>query len=234
MYQCDGVLVHGAGGGGWQWRDWCPVLESFAIRCHPLTLQPADEGLRQTRYRDYVGQIVAAIEACTRPTVLVGVSMGGILALKAAEVSPLAGLVLVNSVPPAGIEGWHPPRSNIPDVVAWSRKLSLEETWRSMPEADEATARWAHGLWRDESGPVLRSLYQGVPATTPAIPRVVVTGRSDRTIKPSVNYALARYLRTDVMEFEGVSHVGILLGNRAPFIARMTAAWLQQALPPPA
>lgn len=85
--------------------------------------------------------------------------------------------------------------------------------------------RWAHGRWRDESAAVMRTAYAGVPASPPQVPVLVTTGALDHTVPPPVQHAMARALRADYLCFAGVSHVGALLGRRAPLVAEMAASW---------
>lgn len=223
----DIVLVHGAGGGGWQWRDWRPVFEGQGLTCHSPDLQPVEDGLEATKFSDYVHQITDLVARIEPPPVIVGASIGGIIALKVAEEGHCAALVLVNSVPPAATDGWNPPKRDFPPVISWSTRATLDETRRSMLDASDETVAWAHARWRDESGRAMRAVFHGVPATTPRLPTLIVSGGQDTTVKPAVSQSLGKRLHADVMTFAGVSHVGALLGRRAPFLAGSTLAWLR-------
>src|SRR5262245_19744566 len=77
------VMIHGAGGGGWEYRFWRPVFEKAGYRVIAPDLMPAKGGLAKTIFQDYVDQVVKA--GGNHPAVLVGASMGGVLVLKAAE-----------------------------------------------------------------------------------------------------------------------------------------------------
>src|SRR5579862_8363577 len=74
------VMIHGAGGGGWEYKFWKPVFEKAGYRVVTPDLMPAQGGLAKTTFQDYVDQIVAA--GGEHPSVLIGASMGGVLVLK--------------------------------------------------------------------------------------------------------------------------------------------------------
>lgn len=223
------VFIHGAGGGGWEWRTWQAEFEARGWPTMAPDLQPAPGGLAATTIEDYVEQVVALLEPrAAGASVLVGASMGGVLALKAAERVRPAALVLVNSVPPAGTPGWPRQPAEFPAVMPWSTTSTLEGTRASMPEADEETVLWAHARWRDESGAVLQALHGGIRASPPSVPSLVLIGAADQDVPPGVGTALAERLDADAMRFAGVSHVGALLGQRAPLIARLAREWLEE------
>ena len=66
-------MVHGGGGGGWEWTAWRGVFESAGLRVDAPDLQPAEAGLQYTGLQDYLAQVRAALEALPRPRAVVGV-----------------------------------------------------------------------------------------------------------------------------------------------------------------
>jgi pimeloyl-ACP methyl ester carboxylesterase len=110
------LLVHGANEGAWAWDNWLETLpsqgwEAFALslRGHPGS-QPMDPAaFCRLRIADYVDDVVAVSRYIGRPVVVVGHSMGGIVAQRFAEgagagghagISSPAALVLLASVAP--------------------------------------------------------------------------------------------------------------------------------------
>lgn len=224
------ILIHGAGSGSWQWRFWCDVLEAENLAYRTIDLLPKEDNLATTHFRDYVSQVVAVAESSPQPPILIGVSMGGMLALKSAELLKTSALVLLNSLPPAAINSWQHKRVRFPEIIPWQSRVTLDDTRRALPDADEAIIHWAHGQWRDESGQVMRTLYHGIPTLTPKVPTLILSGAMDRTVKPMIGEEMAKRFASDYICFAEVSHVGILLGRRAPFIAQFTLQWLRQTL----
>src|SRR5688572_26435522 len=96
------IMIHGAGGGGWEYDLWKPVFEQAGYRVIARDLVPAKGGLEQTRFEDYVRQ-VQLWRPVSGKVILIGASMGGILTLKSAELEDPDAIVLVNSAPPKGI-----------------------------------------------------------------------------------------------------------------------------------
>jgi pimeloyl-ACP methyl ester carboxylesterase len=225
------IFIHGAGGGGWEWERWIPVFRCCGYNTTAPDLVPAPRGLEATRFEDYLAQIVSLLPdaAAHTPPVLIGASMGGLLALKAAEYARVAAVVLVNSTPSAGTPGWPVWIQAFPPWIPWSTR-PLESTRASLRDADEDTIRWAHAHWRDESGAVMAALYQGIPAQCPAVPVLVITSRDDDDVPVSVSLALAERLAADVMVFAGVSHVDALLGKRAALIAKLSCDWIERVI----
>jgi pimeloyl-ACP methyl ester carboxylesterase len=154
-----------------------------------------------------------------------GASMGGVLALKAAEQVHPAALVLINSVPPAGV-GPPNPLPPYPPIVRWANG-PIEETRTAMPDSDEATIQTAWRRWRDESGTVMNTMLKKVIAQKPTCPTLVVLGAKDTDIRTSTGLSLAEWAGADVHLYTGMSHVGPLLSRRAPEVAEAILQWLK-------
>lgn len=217
------LLVHGAGGGGWEWNVWRGVFAAAGMQVAVPDLMPAPAGLDATTLDDYLGQTRDALHALPRPRALVGASLGGLLAARCADGADA--LVLVNPLPPAP---WHArlPAREWPDVVPWRRDARLDSTRRAMPDADEATALYAFRRWRDESGTVLREAHAGVAVGRPDCPVLCMASTVDDDVPPRITAALAAEWEADLLRLDAVSHVGPLLGRGAADAAGQALAWL--------
>ncbi|MGV3613856.1 MAG: alpha/beta hydrolase [Fimbriimonas sp.] len=216
------VMIHGAGGGGWEYVKWKPVFVKAGYEVVTRDLVPVKDDYAATKLADYVAQVESWCPK-DRPVVLIGASMGGMLALKAAtRVRPQA-VILVNSVTPEGSGG-----KAHPAVVRWANG-PLKDTRDSMPDSDEKTILWAWKRWRDESGAVMTELSKGVPINPPRCPSLVVIGNEDTDIPPARSRALAATLDADILEYNAMSHVGPLLGTRAPEVAHTVLTWIKAA-----
>jgi pimeloyl-ACP methyl ester carboxylesterase len=227
------VFVHGAGGGGWEWRYWARVATAAGHAAVAPDLRPAPAGLAATTLADYRAQVdgwVAAARGEGRPVVLVGASLGGWLA--AAATGDVAARVLVNPLPPrgsgaagaaaaAGAPG--------PAIRAWGRTASLAGTRAALPDADAFTTLAAWRLWRDESAAVLAEAQAGGALAAPASPSLVIASDDDRDVPAGDSARLAAAWRADLHRVPG-SHVGPLLGRDAAAIAAHAVAWLNVAL----
>ncbi len=215
-------MVHGAGGGGWEYDKWRPVFKSAGFNVIARDLVPAPGGLSHTTFDDYLQQVITW-STRPEPVILVGASMGGMLAIKAAQRIKSVGVVLVNSVAPLGV-GKPRVQTKQPPVVRWANG-PLKDTRDSMPDSDEKTIQWAWKRWRDESGQVMTALQKGVPAAKPGCPALVVLGDKDTDVPPATGVALAGWSNADLLRFAGMSHVGPLLGTRAEEVAHHVALW---------
>ena len=207
------VLIHGAGGGGWEYDLWQPVFERAGYRFIARDLIPSAGGLEKTTFDDYVAQVKSWIPRGESP-ILIGASMGGILALKVAEEVKPAGIVLVNSVPPAGVPTARTPKDRYPAIVRWANG-PLSETRDAMPDSDEATIQKAGKRWRDESGRVMNTLNDRVTVRKPACPVLVVIGTKDTDISPETSQNVADWANADIHQYRNMSHVGPLMSRRA-------------------
>jgi pimeloyl-ACP methyl ester carboxylesterase len=230
------VLVHGAGGGAWEWSIWMRVFEArgFCVHAPDLMLSPA--GLAATTFNDYRGQVLAwcrqASEQDPRPPILIGASLGGLLALSAAVEVAASALVLINPMPPDGV-GDQNQAASWPPVIPWARERSLSGTRRAMPDADDAARLFAYRHWRDESGPALEQASRGIGIALPDCPVLVFASSDDLEVPPQVSRQLAVRLGADYSYLPQSSHVGPLLGSRAAIVAEQAVTWLSNAIRSP-
>lgn len=219
------LLVHGAGGGAWEWNLWRGVWQAQGIETDALDLQPVPAGLAATVLRDYLVQVRAALRVLPRPRALVGASLGGLLASLTSDDADA--LVLVNPLPPAP---WHAqlPVREWPEVVRWQGDARLASTHRAMADADDASALFAFRHWRDESGAALREARAGVAVRKPDCPVLLVASAQDDDVPPAVVAAMADAWGASRLQTSSTSHVGPLLGRHAAAIAGQAAAWLDE------
>lgn len=222
------VLVHGAGAGGWEWTIWRGVLAAHGVEALPLDLA-AHDAVAATTFDDYRAQVAAALAALPRPRVLVGASLGGLLAAACADAADA--LVLVNPMPPAPWAG-QLPRRDWPDVVPWGRDARLHGTRRALGDADDASAMRALRGWRDESGAVLRAAQAGLHVDRPRCPAWFLAGGTDGDVPVAATRAWASAWRAELRELPELGHVEPLLGRAAAGVADAAARWTVAALSP--
>ncbi|NCT69003.1 MAG: alpha/beta hydrolase [Rhodanobacteraceae bacterium] len=218
------VCVHGAGAGGWEWSLWARVLAARGFAVLAPDLRPAAGGLAATRFEHYAAQVVAWCGGAGEAPVLVGASLGGLLALAVAAAVRPSALVLVNPVPPRGIAP--PPAAPHPAIVPWGRARSLASTQRALPDADAAACLYAFRRWRDESGAVLDAARGGIAVARPDCATLVIASERDTDVPLAHSRALAASLAADFEALPGASHVAPLLGRIAPDVAARVADWL--------
>ena len=103
-------MIHGMCGGPWVWDNYQTAFESAGWRCVTPTLRhhdvdprdPPPPQLGATSLLDYAGDLIAEIGQLDAAPVLVGHSLGGLLAQIVAARVPCKALVLLGSAAPAG------------------------------------------------------------------------------------------------------------------------------------
>jgi pimeloyl-ACP methyl ester carboxylesterase len=220
------LFVHGMQAGAWAFANY---QRFFADRGYPnyavdLRGRPGSRAvadLGRVSMRDYVedGLAVAAevarLHGGTRP-VVVGHSMGGLIAQKMAEADAVSAAVLLCSAPPRGIVVssprllsrqlkflWPIVRSK---PIAGTRADHDLLTFHRVPEAERQALFERFG---PESGRVGLELSVGaiaVDARRVRCPVLVVSAGEDRFVPPGVARRLAKKYRAPHLEFGGFAH----------------------------
>ena len=157
------VLIHGSWGRGEQLAAARAAFEERGYLAHTPTLRhhelPSDEGATRVAalsLRDYTDDLVTFVNSLDSPPLLVGHSMGGLLAqLVAARTRP-AGLVAACPGPAAGILGATRTtlRMSLPHLL---RPRSWTKPWRT--PTFEQSRRWIANTQTED---VAREIYDGL------------------------------------------------------------------------
>ncbi|MBX3096263.1 MAG: alpha/beta hydrolase [Fimbriimonadaceae bacterium] len=218
------VLIHGAGGGGWEYAHWRMYFERRGLKFIAPDLLPVGGDYAKTTLIDYEAQVIGWTQGAHRPLVVIGASMGGALAVRVARRVNANAVVLINPVPPSGIEGSD---GAVPDVVRWAGG-PLQDTRDALPDGSENVIRWAAERWRDESGAVLRQLRAGYEFEPLPCPVLVVISGKDTDIPPASSMEFAQQLKAETVEYPNASHIGPLMGIRADRTAKDILSWLNR------
>ena len=228
-----------------------PVLEEAGHRTHapailfhdrPASLPPAP-GLIDLSITAYVDHLVDEAGKLAAPPIILGHSMGGLLAQMVAARIPHAGLVLLSPAAAANSQSFSldPARALKNVVLKWG-------WWESPTRCDEAGARWGifNGVPEDvtareiaalvwDSGRVLAQM--ALPPLFGNLTRVeygrlnqpalVVVGLNDRITPPGIARATARNLSgtVDYQEIPGAPH-WLFWGDLEDRVTTMVADWL--------
>lgn len=199
------LLVHGTFSHGGLMAPWARRLEEAGFVCHAPSLpgrRPTDHAaLRRLGFRDLLESLLEHRAHLDVPPIVIGHSMGGLLAQHLAASTPCAALVLLASVPPGVL--WAQTRAVphlvrlLPRTLAARSVLPSEATLRSivfndLPE-DEQRAL-APTLVAD-SGRAFRSLLLGtarVPRGALACSVLSLSGGADRNVSARISRSIAR------------------------------------------
>ena len=247
------LMVHGIMGGAWYFAKW---LEFFAARGYPayaLNLRGhhgsrAVDDFGKVSVMDYVTDVEDASFGIRErhpgpPLVLVGHSMGGLIAQKAAESLAPAALVLLSSVPPRGIPllSWPLFRrelKHVPQMLA-SRPVIVSPRDAAdlfLNRVNPAEVASFVPLWTPASGRAGREITFGriaVDEKRIACPVMVAAGADDVAIPARIQRKVARKYGAVFRVYEGNAHF-LIWENGWDRIAPDVATWLDQTAARPA
>jgi pimeloyl-ACP methyl ester carboxylesterase len=232
VFAAEGLVVHApdlkpAAGGlaVTRLQDYSGQVRAFieGLRSR-RTNAPVGAGMTATAGRMEKSVAVMPAPAESATLILVGASLGGLLALKNAEYADA--LVLINPIPPSPLNTQLPEQSDYPAIIPWRTNASLESTRRALPDADEAAQLYAFRRWRDESGMVMNAARRGVAIQKSDCPTLVIASECDADVPAAASTALAQSLSADLHMVSQASHVGPLLGRNATCVAERVVEWL--------
>ncbi len=222
------LLIHGAGGGAWEWRIWQRVFNAQGITTIAVRLfdhHQSDQSVADLHYHDYL-QTAQSLYHQHRCNVLMGASLGGLLAaeLSAMLAAPPQALVLVAPVPPTGLQHTSI-ASDSNTVKTWAHRHDLADTIAALPDVYPADQYLASQQWRDESMAVLHAISQPRTLSSTSTPSLMLVGMQDRDIDAKALYQWAAERAMAVLSVPA-SHVGLLIGQRAAQFASLVVDWL--------
>jgi pimeloyl-ACP methyl ester carboxylesterase len=223
------LLVHGANGHAGVWAGLIPLLEggSVALSLRGHGGSEGHEGLQGWGIQDYVADVRSVLESLARPPVLVGHSMGGLVAQLAAAQGGVAGLALLASSPVGGMkrDGMrmflrHPltflramRRRSFLDLYGDPRIARSLLFSRGTPEA---TIRAYQAMAQEESwraGNEMNTLLPDPAAVR--CPVLVLGGAEDAMVSPASVARTARAYGTEAVMLPGRGHMLQLEGDAA-------------------
>ena len=215
------LFLHGMWGDASYWNRFRRRFEGCGYRTEAITFlhheKPQDSSrLRHVGIMDYVAQAEQAISALPDVPVLVGHSMGGLVAQKLAERGLAKAMVLVAPVAPAGIS-----------VGTWSSFLCISGNLHQIVRQRPFVIKWrqsrygllntlapremaaVHGSFVHESGRAMWEIVTGAIAVDErqvSCPVLVAVGSEDRATPPSVVKRIARKYDAEYREYPGWCH----------------------------
>lgn len=210
------LFIHGAFTRAQRWQPWLSYFRKAGYTCLAPSLPAHDppdmEALARLTFDDYVDAMVAAHATLDAPPIIIGSSMGGLIAQHVAVRTKSAGLVLISSAPPwrgGGKIGAAPYALfyAIPIAAGWAlrgnkdaaRKLVLHDL--SPAEQDFFLA-----IFADESGKAYRTMVTGgapIPEGAMKCPVLCLSAGADRLFKPVVAERLAAFYKARHLVFPG-------------------------------
>jgi pimeloyl-ACP methyl ester carboxylesterase len=234
----DILFIHGAFTRGARWRSWLRYFNAAGYRCYAPSLPahdpPDPRALSRLTFADYVDAFTAIHARFDTPPIVIGHSMGGLVAQHLATRRECAALVLLSSTPPWPTRGT---RYALPYLLSYvvpvitgrpiqaSAKAARDLVLHDLTPAEQ---RELASIFAYESGKAYRTLVFGrgrVRAGAVDCPVLCVNGGQDRLLAQSVGGKLARFYRADHMVLAAHGH-SLVAESLIRTVAMPVRAWL--------
>lgn len=234
------LFVHGAFSQAAHFAPWRDYFREAGYPGVAMSLPghgPTDPyALARLTFDDYVEAVADAVRQFERPPVVIGHSMGAILAMKTAMETEVAGLVVVAAPAPGGL----PARLGIapyalrymPQVLAGLPVTPSPEIVRALVTHDLSVAESdeiiADGTM--ESGRVLRRLAfgrSGIVLEAIDGPMLCLGAGDDRFVPPSAAAQIAEATGAEIVVFSGHGH-WLIAGSLTGTVAATVRDWLER------
>jgi pimeloyl-ACP methyl ester carboxylesterase len=132
------IMVHGAFCGGWAFDQFKTPFEKAGYACQTPDLKGHGSGQSPVgvSMSDYAVQVADLIRAQPAPPVLIGHSLGGLVAQMAASRAKVRALILMAPSPPWGVTG-----GSVEEAVSAVTLYALGPFWLQAIEPDYVSAR---------------------------------------------------------------------------------------------
>jgi pimeloyl-ACP methyl ester carboxylesterase len=218
-------MLHGELGGSWLWHRFLGFFAARGWEGHALNLrghywsETAD--FSQLDFDTYLADALAGMAYMSRPPVVIGHGLGGLLALKVAEQQPISALVLLSSALPAPLVPPPPPqmvrllpRQYRRELLGWGG--APDDLRRQNADLTIADVMRIQHMMGVESGAARRQMLAGVPVALdllPDVPRLVIGAGLDRFFAEQDSERLAEWLGATYQPFGAHSHYGLVTGE---------------------
>lgn len=245
------VLIHGTWGNGDSFGDARRAFEARGytvhtptLRHHDLSLVEGAEKIGPLSVRDYADDVAALIDSLDSPPLVVGHSLGGLVAQLAAARTRHVGLIAAAPAPAAGIFASYPGAlrvftTHFAQSRPWEKPL-YPRPWRVFRRyftntTDERIARDLYSVMVCDSGRVYcemvfwfldRERAAKVDLASVTTPVLAIGGRRDRVVNRRMARATAkRYSRASYVEIPASDHY-LLHGDALPVTMARIDEWM--------
>ena len=211
------VFVHGAANSALVWKFWQRELASRGTSSFAVNLRGhggSSVDLSRTSMSDYADDVAALVRQLNEPPILVGWSMGGLVAMMAASAGTAVACVgLASSTPASQLDASVELRSGVFTAEEYGITSDDPRDQPAMPDLDLEERTIALDSLSPESRLARDERRRGVVIDRLPCPLLIVTGSRDEQW-PWERYADMR-LKADHISIEGASHWGLVLNRRA-------------------
>ena len=230
-------------GGSWYLRTWLYAAahagwDAWALNLRGHHGSRTVQDLGRVSVLDYVEDVHDCLRTL-REAVVIGHSMGGLVAQKAAEGGRVRAAVFVASAPPKGIRAltgpvlWRMPRYAM--AILRSRPFMIAPDDAAALLGNRMTAEqqaWAYPQLVAESGRAAREMALGSIAVDPAgirCPTLVLGAEHDRITPASVERRIAAHYGSEYLEAAGHAHM-LMLEEGWELLFGQVLSWLARVV----
>lgn len=243
------LFIHGAYAAAWCWDEhFLPYFSAKGYACHAVSLSghggsPGRDRLDSFGIDHYVRDVAAVAQRFAAPPVLVGHSMGGMVAQKYLESHEAAGIVLMSSVPPQGLWAaalglaFQKPglMSDLNRLLGGGRVAldTLRQAMFAQPVGQADLARWYRLMQPESHRAIWDMTLFNLPLKSrmrPA-PMLVLGAEHDHLIPASQVDMTARHYGVEAEIFHGMGH-GLMLECDWERVAGRIVDWLESGMNP--
>jgi non-heme chloroperoxidase len=238
------LFLHGAYAAAWCWDEhFLPYFAERGYASHALSVSghgasPGRERLDSFGIDHYVRDVAEVAARLPAPPVLIGHSMGGMVAQKYLEGHEAAGLVLLASVPPQGL--WaaalglafqKPGLMNDLNRLLGGGRVALDTLRAAMfaqPVATADLARWYKRMQPESHRAIWDMTLFNLPLKSRMrLPPLLVLGAEHDSLIPASQVEMtARHYGVEAEIFHGMGH-GLMLELGWRQVAERILGWLE-------
>ena len=212
------ILVHGAANSAAVWTYWSAALAANGWPTYAIDLRGhgASEAvdLSRTSMHDYLADVRGLAEQLREPPIVVGWSMGGLVAIMAADAGLARACIgLAPSTPSLTIDERVALRVGVFGPEEYGIASRDPDDQPAMPDLVREERILALGSLGQESRYARDERRRGIVVASLPCPLLIVTGADDRQW-PRERYA-GLHLPAEYLVAEGASHWGLVLNRRA-------------------
>ena len=227
------VLAHGSASSATVWTFWQRELAARGWASYAVDLRghgaSGPAALMRASMRDYAEDVCSVAAQLSERPVVIGWSMGGLVAMMAASTGEFAACVgLAPSVPARAVDTTLPLREGEFGPEEYGITSLDPADQPEMPDLDREEREAALASVGSESRYARDERKRGIVIESLPCPLLIVTGTADRQW-PRERYD-GLWLKADYAAVDGASHWGLVLSRRA--LAAMVPdvlAWLEEA-----
>jgi len=225
------ILVHGAANSAAVWTFWQQELAARGWASYALDLRGHGEStaidLSNVGMKDYAADVRAVADGLARRPIVMGWSMGGLIAMMVAASGAAACVAMAPSTPARQRDPEAPLCPGVFGPEFYSITSRDPDDQPAMPDLDRAEREIALASLGPESQLARDDRRAGIVIESMPCPLLIVTGTEDR-LWPRRKYD-ALWLPAEHLEIDGASHWGLVLSRRALAVAvPRVIGWLEE------